>query len=348
MAIFDLPDFDGHEQVGYFTNETTGLKAIIAVHNTNLGPALGGCRIWAYKNGDEAATDVLRLSKGMTYKAAMAGLALGGGKSVIIADAKKDKTPDMMRAMGRAVDSFGGRYIIAEDVGSTVADMDTIREETPHVSGVSGGAGDPSPSTAHGVAVGVTAAIRHKLGRDSAKGVKVAVQGVGNVGYHLCEWLHRDGAELFVTDINEDAIARCEKDFGATRFDSDPKTFWSMDVDVLAPCALGAGVNDETVPVIKAPIVAGAANNVLAEERHGEDLRKKDVLYAPDYVINAGGLIDVARFKLDMDTEAAKKKLLQIDDTLSEIFRRSDADGLPTSEVADTMAEERFMGHKRA
>ncbi len=343
MAVFDLPDFDQHERVAFFQDKASGLKAVIAVHNSNLGPALGGCRVWKYATDTEAATDVLRLSKGMTYKAAMAGLALGGGKSVIIADAKTEKTADMMRAMGRAVDSLGGRYIIAEDVGSTVADMDLIRDETPHVSGVTGGAGDPSPSTAHGVAVGIGAAVKHKLGRDSVKGLKIAVQGVGNVGHHLCDWLHKDGAELFVTDINEDAIRRCETEFGATRFDSDPAAFWAMDVDVLAPCALGAGVNDATVPVITAPVVAGAANNVLAEERHGEALRQKGVLYAPDYVINAGGLIDVARFKLDMDLEAAKKKLLAIHGTLTAIFERSDAEGQPTSEVADAMAEERFL-----
>ena len=341
MSVFDMPDFDGHEQVAFFSDAGSGLKAIIAIHNTNRGPALGGCRMWSYADSSEALTDALRLSKGMTYKAAITDLALGGGKSVILGDARADKTEAMMQAMGEAVDRMGGRYIVAEDVGTTVPDMDLIRTRTHHVAGVTGGAGDPSPSTAHGVYIGIRAAVRHRLDRNSLDGIRVSVQGVGSVGHSLCERLHGDGAQLWVTDISEEALERTRDEFGATVV--GPDAIYDLEVDVYAPCALGATVNDDTIPRLRAPIVAGSANNVLAEERHGLELRERNILYAPDYVINAGGLIDVARFPLGISLEEAKVKLEQIDDTLTEIFARAETEGLPTSEIADRIAEERFQ-----
>ncbi len=340
MAVFAHPEFDDHEQVVFCDDEGAGLRAIVAIHNTKLGPALGGCRMWPYADEAAALTDVLRLSRGMTYKAAMAGLALGGGKAVIIGDAKADKTPELMRAFGRFVDDLGGRYITAEDVGTSVGDMDTIRGETEYVAGLTGGAGDPSPSTAHGVFIGIEAAVRHRLDRESVRGLKVAVQGLGHVGAGLCRYLAEAGAGLVVTDIDRDAVDRAAGEFAAETV--APEAIYDAEADVFAPCALGAAINDDTVPRLKAPIVAGAANNQLAEERHGKALMERGILYAPDYVINAGGLLDVARFPLGMDIEAARAKLYQIADTLSEAFRRSDRDGLAVNLVADRMAEERF------
>ncbi|MCZ6862836.1 MAG: Glu/Leu/Phe/Val dehydrogenase [Alphaproteobacteria bacterium] len=340
MSVFDHPDFDDHQQVVFCHDKSVGLRAIIAVHNTNLGPALGGCRMWAYENDADAITDVLRLSKGMTYKAAMAGLSLGGGKAVIIGDPKKDKTKDLMHSFGRFIDQLNGRYITAEDVGTTVADMDAIRSVTLHVSGVTGGAGNPSPSTAHGVFVGIEAAVRHKLCKDSVKSLKIAVQGLGNVGYGLCRYLHEAGAKMIVADINKEAVARAVEEFGAVEVGTDD--IQGVDADVFAPCALGAAINDETIPQLRVSIVAGAANNQLAEERHGAVLAERGILYAPDYVNNAGGLIDVARFKIDMDIEEARRKLQRIDDTLTEIFQRADKENKPTNEIADRIAEERF------
>jgi len=340
MSVFNHPDFDDHQRVVFCRDEKAGLRAIIAIHNTNLGAALGGCRMWNYESDDDALTDVLRLSRGMTYKAAMAGLALGGGKSVIIGDPKTDKSDALFLSFARFIDQLNGRYITAEDVGTTVTDMDLIRTVTLHVSGVSDGAGNPSPSTAHGVFIGVEAAIRHKLGEDSAKGLTVAVQGLGSVGYGLCRYLHDVGARLVVTDINKATIERAVKEFGATAV--EPNAIYSAEADVFAPCALGAAINDDTIPQLRARVIAGAANNQLAEERHGEVLRELGILYAPDYVINAGGLIDVARFKVAMDIQEARAKLRRIDDTLTEIFQRADRENKATSAVADAIAEERF------
>ena len=342
--VFGHEEFDDHEQVVFCRDAATGLHAIIAIHNTNLGPSLGGCRIWPFRGEAEALTDVLRLSRGMTYKAAIAGLPLGGGKAVIIADPKTQKTEAMMKAYGRHVDHLGRRYITAEDVGSTVADMDAIKTVTEHVVGVTGGAGDPSNSTARGVFVGMRAAVRHKLGRDSLDGLQVAVQGIGHVGWFLCEYLHQDGAKLTVTDINQDALKKAEGAFGATVVGLDE--IYGVDADVFAPCALGAVVNDATLPRLKMPIVAGSANNVLEDERHGIALRQRGILYAPDYVINAGGLIDVARYAVGFGMDAAREKLERIDDTLMEIFRRADDRDTPTSEIADQLAEEIFQGPK--
>lgn len=348
MSVFSHKEFDQHEQVTFFQDPATGLRAIIAVHNTNLGPALGGCRMWAYENDEQALKDVLRLSRGMTYKAAITGLPLGGGKSVIIGD-KKTKTPELMRAMGRAVNTFGGKYIVAEDVGTSVDDMNFINSQTPHVVGISHGgqgSGDPSPTTALGVFMGLKAAVRHRLGKNDLQGVRVAVQGLGNVGYNLCRHLHEAGAQLFVTDIAADKMDLAGREFGATAIALN--SIYDMDVDVFAPCALGGGINDETLPRLKAKVVAGAANNQLAEARHGDALRQMNILYAPDYVINAGGLISVYYEHLARkegkayDREQVLKHVEKIDATSDSIFKRADQDGVSTATAADRIAEQRF------
>ncbi len=258
MTIFDHEEFDDHEQVVFCRDAASGLAAIVAVHNTNLGPALGGCRFYPYASEEDAVTDVLRLSRGMTYKAAMAGLPLGGGKSVILGDPRTEKTEALLKAFGRQIDHMNRRYITAEDVGTTVADMDVIKTETNHVTGVSTGAGNPSPSTARGVFVGMKAAARYKLGRPNLSGLTVAVQGVGNVGYHLCGYLAEDGAKLIVTDISEEALARVASEFDATVV--APDTIYDAEADIFAPCAMGAIVNDDTLPRLKCAIVAGSAN----------------------------------------------------------------------------------------
>lgn len=349
MSVFSHKEFDQHEQVSYFHCTQTGLKAIIAVHNTNLGPALGGCRMWAYDNDEQALRDVLRLSRGMTYKAAITGLPLGGGKSVIIGDAKKIKTPEMMRAMGRAVDNMGGRYIVAEDVGTTVDDMNQISTNTKHVVGVSHngqGSGDPSPTTAYGVYVGLKAAVKHRLQKQDVRGMKVAVQGLGNVGYNLCKLLHNDGAQLYVTDVQADKIDQAVKEFGAKAVSL--QDIYDTDAEVFAPCALGAILNDDTIARLKQTVVAGAANNQLAEARHGDMLRDRKVLYAPDYLINAGGLINVyyeyhARSTgKSTDRAAVLAHVEKIAETAESVFKRADQESISTSVAADRVAEQRF------
>jgi leucine dehydrogenase len=290
MSVFDHSEFDNHEHVAFYHDKEAGLSAIIAVHNTNLGPALGGCRMWPYVNSSEALTDVLRLSKGMTYKAALANLELGGGKSVIIGDPRKAKTPEMMRAMGKFVDSLGGKYFTAEDSGIAVTDLQTMAEESDYIAGVSAKYhyagevpnGNPAPSTAYGVYVGLKASVEFGLKR-SLDGVSVAIQGMGHVGYRLARHLHEQGAKLYVADIFPEGIEKAEKEFGATVV--APEDILSLDVDVLAPCALGAAINDQTLPDIKAKVIAGAANNQLAREEMGEFLSKRGILYAPDYVM---------------------------------------------------------------
>lgn len=354
MSLFSHKEFDRHEQVSFFHCQETGLKAIIAVHNTNLGPALGGCRMWAYENDDQALNDVLRLSRGMTYKAAITGLPLGGGKSVIIGDARKVKTPEMMRAMGKAVETFGGRYIVAEDVGTTVEDMNHIHSQTRHVVGISHGgegSGDPSPTTAYGVYVGLKAGVKFRLGKDNVRGLTVAVQGLGNVGYNLCKLLAKDGAQLIVTDVQNDRVDMAVKEFGAKAVALND--IYGAEADVFAPCALGAIINDSSIPQLKVKIVAGAANNQLAEARHGNILRDLKILYAPDYVINAGGLINVY---YEHESRLSGKKhdraevvahVDRIAETAESIFRRAEQDGISTSDAADRIAEQRF-GYKKA
>lgn len=347
MSVFDHKEFDGHEQVSFFHDEVTGLTAIIAVHNTNLGPSLGGCRMWPYADSEEALNDVLRLSKGMTYKAAMAELKLGGGKSVIIGDPRKDKSPELMEAMGRFVEQMGGRYITAEDSGIAVSDLKQVAKFTEFVGGVDakyrydGGEadGNPAPSTAYGVFVGVKASVKHAFGTD-LNGKKVAIQGLGHVGYRLAEHLHKEGAELFVTDIFPESLEKARAHFGATVV--EPDAIFGLDVDVFAPCAMGAAVNQQSIPQLKAKVIAGAANNQLAEESLGEVLRDKGILYAPDYVINAGGVIDIYHQRMLSTAQAMRSHIERIGDNLEQIFVRSDAEGVATNIVANHMAEERF------
>jgi leucine dehydrogenase len=349
MAVFGSRAFDNHEQVAFFCDPDSGLRAIIAIHNTNRGPALGGCRMWPYTSEDEAIRDVLRLSRGMTYKSAVSNLNLGGGKAVIIGNARTDKTPELLHAMGRAVHRLGGRYIVAEDVGTSVEDIRIIGEQTAHVAGIvdkqtrAGGmrSGDPSPATAHGAFFGLRAAVKYKLGTDDLQGLKVAVQGVGNVGYRLAKQLHEAGAKLWVSDIYEDNLLRAAETLGATIVGADD--IYGLDVDVFAPCALGAVINDATLPQLRAKVVAGAANNQLSEDRHGKELMGRGILYAPDYVINAGGIIDISYERGgSYDRDAAVAHMEGIYDTLIEIFERSAAEGLPTNLIADFVAEERF------
>lgn len=351
MAVFDHAEFDNHEHVAFYHDEAAGLSAIIAVHNTNLGPALGGCRMWPYVNSEAALTDVLRLSKGMTYKAAMAKVALGGGKSVIIGDPRKDKTPEMMKAMGKFVESLGGKYFTAEDSGIAVTDLQTMATESEFIAGTSAkyhvldgvADGNPAPSTAYGVFVGLRESVRYAFG-SSLKGKRVAIQGMGHVGYRLAKHLFEEGAELIVTDIFPEGVERAVKELGAIAV--SPEEIYAVDADVFAPCALGATVNDETVAQLKVKVIAGAANNQLAREDIGEVLKEKGILYAPDYVLNAGGIIDIFHQRMPSSSNAAMRSHIEaIGDTLREIYERADAEGVATNRVANTIAEERFS-HK--
>jgi leucine dehydrogenase len=347
MPVFTHPDFDGHEVVAHRHDAASGLRAIIAVHNTNLGRGLGGCRMWPYAGDDEALTDVLRLSRGMTYKAALADLPQGGGKSVIIGDPRRDKSEALMRAMGRFVDSLGGRYVIAEDSGTSVADMRIMARETRYVGGLAdekaaaaGRTGDPSPATAYGTFVGIGACVRELLGRDALAGLRVAIQGVGSVGYRLARHLHEAGARLWVSDLHAPAVERCVKEFGAQAV--APEAIAAVPADVFAPCALGAVINDDTMGRLQARIVAGAANNQLAAARHDRALMERGILYAPDYVINAGGIIDIHYEGPDYDAQRVRAHLDRIGATLATVFERARREKRPTGEVADRMAEERF------
>lgn len=281
---------EGHENVAFFYDDKTGLKAIVAIHSSRLGPALGGCRVWPYESEAEALKDVLRLSKGMTYKNAAMGLPLGGGKAVIIAS-KEQKTPELFEAFGRAVATFGGRYVTAQDVGTSSDDLLAIRKGTEHVVGLPGAGGDPSPVTARGVLGGMKAALEHVYGTDSLEGRTVAVQGLGAVGMHLCRNLHAEGAKLVVTDIDEGRVRQAVQEFGAEA--TTTEGIYDVDCDVYAPCALGGTLNDDTIPRLKAAIVAGSANNQLGEDRHGDMLKERNIVYAPDFVINGGGVINV-------------------------------------------------------
>ena len=351
MSVFSHREFDNHQQVAFFNDKKSGLRAIIAVHNTNLGPALGGCRMWPYGSDEEALTDVLRLSKGMTYKSALANLQLGGGKAVIIGESRTQKTDDLLYAMGDFIEGLGGRYITAEDSGTSVTDILKMGQRTEHVSGVdkaSDHGGDPSPTTARGVFVSLREAVLHKLGRSDLKGLKVAIQGLGNVGYRLARYLHEAGATLYVTDIVKVNVDRAVRELGATAVSGED--IFGLDVDVFAPCALGAAINDNTIDKLKVSIVAGAANNQLATLKHGEILHQRGILYAPDYVVNAGGIIDVyyqrkmlvAGYSAENCAKDLSAKVDGIGATLHEIFVRSDAENVPTFVVADRLAEERF------
>ena len=344
MTVFDHPEFDRHQTVAHCHDAASGLHAIIAIHDTRLGPALGGCRMWAYDSEQAALTDVLRLAKGMTYKAALAGLPFGGGKSVIIGDPRQAKSEALLRAMGRAVDRLGGAYIVAEDVGIGTADVVTMAQETGHVAGLPGQGGDPSPATAYGVYLGIRAAVSYRLGRNSLDGVRVAVQGLGHVGRSVCERLAADGARLVVADLNPQALEQAAAVHGAQI--AAPEAIHAADVDVYSPCALGAVANDETIPAMRATVVAGSANNQLAEPRHGAALAARGILYAPDYAINAGGIINIAHEPWHSGKpyyrDAAFADVARIHDTLLEIFGEATAAGIPTHEAADRIAERRL------
>lgn len=351
MQLFDHPDFDRHEKVLFIEGAASGLRAIIALHDTTLGPALGGCRYWRYASEAEAVTDALRLSRGMTYKSALAGLDLGGGKSVILADPARPKTPALLRAMGRAVDSLGGLYTVAEDVGISLAEVETMAETTRHVAGIrAGGAGDPSPATAFGVFTGLRAAVRHGLGRSDLEGLRVAVQGLGSVGFELCRLLHGAGARLIVADLDAARVAKAVESFDAVA--AEPQGILAAEAEVFAPCALGAVIDDAALELLQARVIAGAANNQLAEPRHGEALRARGILYAPDYAINAGGIVNIAheagRAGPRYDREQAYAAIARIGETLTEIFRRAGREGLATSTAADRLAEERLRAARRA
>jgi len=349
MGIFDTASTMGHEEVVFCHDKSTGLKAIIAIHDTTLGPALGGTRMWDYADEEAAITDVLRLSRGMTYKAAVAGLNLGGGKAVIIGP-RSLKSEALFRTFGRFVNGLGGRYITAEDVNINVRDMEYVAAETRYVTGISskpGGSGDPSPVTAYGVYCGIKAAVRQRLGKDSLAGLKIAVQGVGAVGIHLCELLKESGAKLFVADIDPGKVGTAVSRFGATAL-QDNEVYTSA-YDVFAPCALGAILNDETIPTLKATIVAGGANNQLRDEaRHGKMLREKNILYAPDYVINAGGLINVYNELVGYNPDAVRRQAATIHDTLLDVFAEADRRNISTHQASDVIAERRISSVRAA
>ncbi|MFY3793183.1 Glu/Leu/Phe/Val dehydrogenase dimerization domain-containing protein [Ureibacillus sp. MALMAid1270] len=343
MEIFKYMEKYDYEQLVFCQDQTSGLKAIIAIHDTTLGPALGGVRMWPYQTEEQAVEDALRLARGMTYKNAAAGLNLGGGKTVIIGDPFKDKNEEMFRALGRFIQGLNGRYITAEDVGTTVSDMDLIHEETNYVTGISptfGSSGNPSPVTAYGVYLGMKASVKEAFGSDSLKDVKVAVQGLGNVAYALCEYLHNEGANLVVTDINKKAVERVVHDFGAIAV--EPDEIYKQEVDVFSPCALGAIINDETIPQLKAKVIAGSANNQLKESRHGKILHEMGIVYAPDYVINAGGVINVADELYGYNRDRAMKRVETIYDSLTKIFAISNDQNIPTYLAANRLAEERI------
>lgn len=335
-------DFDQHERVIIHDDER--LRAIIAVHNSTLGPATGGCRIFPYGSIDEALADVLRLSRGMTYKSALAGLPLGGGKSVIIADPARDKTAGLMHAMGDFIDSFEGLYVAAEDSGTTVADMQLMAQRTPYVSGIRASerfGGDPSPVTARGVFLGIRAAVRHRLGRD-LYGIRVAVQGAGNVGYHLICLLHEAGATIVAADFDKSRIQRVVTEFGVES--CSPDDILTSEVDVLAPCALGSAINNGSIDSIRAKVIAGGANNQLQNDALGDLLYERGILYAPDYVINSGGIIDIHYQRQGMrDVDRINAHLDIITTNLEQIFNESDERQCATNTVADEMARARFM-----
>lgn len=340
MKKFNYMKKYGYEQLVYFYDKETGLKGITCIHDTTLGPALGGTRLWDYATEEDAVLDVLRLARGMSYKAAAAGLNLGGGKTVLIGDADTVKSEAYWRAFGRYVQSLNGRYITAEDVNTTTEDMDYVSMETEYVTGLNNTSGDPSPLTAWGTYWGIKASCMEKYGDNSLKGKKVAVQGVGHVGYYLCKYIFEEGGELFVTDIKQERIDRCVDEFNATYV--KPDDFYSVDCDIYAPCALGATINDKTLPQLKCDIIAGAANNVLKDTKHGKKLKEMDILYAPDYVINAGGLINVYLELVGYDEKKAYRDAQKIYDRLLEVYNIAKEQDIPTYKAADKMAERRI------
>ncbi len=347
--VFGQLSFDNHEQIVFCNDKDTGLKAIIGIHNTVMGPALGGTRMWNYANEWEALNDVLRLSRGMTYKSAITGLNLGGGKAVIIGDSKIHKTPELITRFGQFVNGLSGKYITAEDVGTTTADMDRIREVTPYVTGISesiGGSGNPSPVTAFGVFMGMKAAAKYKFGSENLSGKKVLVQGTGHVGETLIDYLTKEGAIVYVSDIHQDKMENMVSKYGAIIFAGDD--LYSADVDIYSPCALGATLNDDTIYKIKAKVIAGAANNQLAIETvHGPILRERGIAYAPDFLINAGGIINVYSEIMKYDKAEAMRRTENIYNTTLEIFNFADANNLTTQQAAMQIAQNRIDIRKK-
>jgi leucine dehydrogenase len=346
QSPWDFPDFDDHEVVHFVTDRKSGLKAIIAVHSTHLGPGAGGTRFWHYPETGEALADALRLSRGMSYKNAMAGLALGGGKAVILADAARSKTPEMLEAYGRAVDRLGGAYVTAEDVGIGVPDLVEVAKHTKFVSGLPAEAGevggDPGPHTAYGVFLGVKVAVRRKLGKDSLSGLHIAIQGAGSVASHLARHAAGEGARLSIADIDAARAQSLADEVGGSVV--SPDDILAIEADVLSPCALGAVLTEASIAALRVPIVSGAANNQLATPADGDRIHARGILYAPDYVINAGGIINVASEYLgEGDKAFVKAKIEQIPGRLESIWDESDATGRNPADVADTMAQ-RLIG----
>jgi leucine dehydrogenase len=341
MKLFDTIAEMGHEQLVLCQDSASGYRGIIAIHSTVLGPALGGTRFWNYASDDEAIVDALRLARGMTYKNAVAGLNLGGGKSVIIGNNKTVDREMIFRAHGRFVESLGGRYITAEDVGTSTADMDYVHMETDYVSGLAGRSGDPSPVTAHGVFRAIQASAKERWGSDDLNTKTVAVQGCGHVGYYLAKELHEAGATLVVTDIDADRVKRVVTEFNARAVGSEE--IYGVKADVFAPCALGAIINDKTIPQLKVEIVAGAANNQLLEERHGVELDRRNIMYAPDYVANAGGVINVYSELAGWTSARSFRKADEIYDTIRKVFEIARTEKIPTYLAADRLAEQRIL-----
>jgi leucine dehydrogenase len=340
MNLFDTLAEMGHEEVVMCSDPSVGYRGILAVHSTTLGPALGGTRFWHYASDEEAITDALRLSRGMTYKNAVAGLPLGGGKSIIIGDNKTRDREKIFRAHGRFVESLGGRYITAEDVGTSTSDMDFVHMETSHVAGLAEKSGDPSPVTAHGVFRAVQASAHQVWGSNSLKGKTVSIQGCGHVGRYLAEEIHEAGAKLIVSDIDSAKAARVAKVTGAKIVEGD--AIFEADADIFSPCALGGIINDATIPKLKVKIVAGGANNQLLEERHGDELARRGILYTPDYVANAGGVINVYGEVAGWDAQRALDKADDIYDTVLKVFDIAESQHIPTYEAADRLAEQRL------
>jgi leucine dehydrogenase len=347
--VFGQLSFDNHEQIVFCNDKDTGLKAIIGIHNSVLGPALGGTRMWNYANEWEALNDVLRLSRGMTYKSAITGLDLGGGKAVIIGDAKTQKTPEMMRKFGEFVNSLSGRYITAEDVGMVTADMDTVRDVTPYVTGISesrGGSGNPSPVTAYGVYMGMKAAAKYQFGSDNLDGKKILVQGIGHVGETLVDYLTKEGALVQISDINEERLQEVSAKYGSTIYSG--ADLYTADVDIYAPCALGATINDDTVYKIKAKVIAGAANNQLANENvQGPILQQRGIVYAPDFLINAGGIINVFSEIAHYDKAESMRRTENIYNTTLEIFEYAKSNNLTPQKAAMEIADARIDQRKK-
>jgi leucine dehydrogenase len=343
--MFDTDAFDAHERVSYFSDAASGLRAIIAIHSTALGPAMGGCRAWQYADAASATTDALRLSRGMSYKNAIAGLPLGGGKAVILRNGTAPLSDALFEAFGEAVQSLGGAYVTAEDVGVSERSMVAVSRRTAYVSGLPqlrsshDVGGDPSPKTAIGVFLGMRAAIRVRLGRDDFAGLRVAVQGLGNVGMHLCDHLHRAGAQLVVADINPAAVELAVARFGATAVAISDILF--QPVDVLAPCALGAILDAQSIPLLRTKVIAGAANNQLLTDADGQRLFEAGILYAPDYVLNAGGIISAGlEYLKEKDPNVVTARIAKIESTLDQLFARSAASNTPTNVIADAMARD--------